>query len=281
MDIEHKIYLKGMVKAFTDEQAKHDALFKEVCGAVQSNIAVLSRKKKQKLIVDDYGQAQPNDWLRELDYYIANVLRYDKELVAYLPKIKEQTIDKIAETIARAPGLSADVRAALNQDFEQQKTAFVVPLFDTPLTAIIWQMVDQYQGDQVGDQVGVAPEPERMVNTGHDYENLCRELLTNLGWSVVHRGGSGDQGIDLIGELNGNRVVFQCKFYRSPVGNAAVQEVIAGMTYEGVSTGAVITNSSYTIAAKQLANTADVVLLHHDQLADFTALVTGHDSAIQ
>ncbi|NYT68266.1 restriction endonuclease [Pusillimonas noertemannii] len=272
MDIEHRIYLKDIVKTLSERQLQHDALRAELQELVRKHLPTLSRKKQQKLIHDDYGQARDTEWIKELSYFIANVLKYDNDFVDYLPTFKETILREINDSIVNARSLSNAVRAAINRDLKQHQAAFLVPLFERPLSVIIWQMVDQYEDEQKS-RTPTGGKPQPIVNNGHDYEHACCDILAALGWSVVHRGHSGDQGVDLIGELNGNRVAFQCKFYSSPVGNAAVQEVIAGMTYEGISTGAVITNSSFTIAARQLANTAEVVLLHHDQLADFTALV--------
>jgi restriction system protein len=65
------------------------------------------------------------------------------------------------------------------------------------------------------------------------------------------------------------RIVVQCKFYSSPVGNKAVQEAAAARLHERADQAIVVSNAAYTKAARQLAGTTGVILLHHDDLASF------------
>ena len=106
------------------------------------------------------------------------------------------------------------------------------------------------------------------VRSGHDYEHFCRALLEAQGWAVAVTAGTGDQGADLVAERDGWRVVIQCKFYGRPVGNRAVQEAFAAKRFQDGDHAAVVSNSTFTRSARQLALTNDVLLLHHDQLAD-------------
>lgn len=104
--------------------------------------------------------------------------------------------------------------------------------------------------------------------SGVEYEQYCAAVLESSGWKVRTTRATGDQGVDIIGEIRGEIVVFQCKHYTHPIGNKAVQEVIAGRTFEHVKYAAVISNAPYTLAAKQLAASDGIVLLHHADLYD-------------
>jgi restriction system protein len=84
---------------------------------------------------------------------------------------------------------------------------------------------------------------------------------------------SRDQGVDVVAEKDGCRVVLQCKLYARPVGNKAVQETAAGRAYEQADYGAVVTNHKYTLAAEQLAATNGVLLLHYRDLPDLENLL--------
>lgn len=96
---------------------------------------------------------------------------------------------------------------------------------------------------------------------GHDFEYWCANLLRRLGYEDVHvTSGSGDQGVDIIAVKDGNRWAFQCKRYSSNVGNAAVQQVYAGMRVYQCQIGAVITNQHFTESAKTLANKTNIQL---------------------
>jgi restriction system protein len=104
------------------------------------------------------------------------------------------------------------------------------------------------------------------ITTGQEYERLCAERLVENGWKASLTKASGDQGADIIGSDNGLRVVFQCKFYTSPVGNKAVQEVAAARLHEQAALAVVISNAMYTQSAKALAKTTGTILIHHDDI---------------
>lgn len=106
--------------------------------------------------------------------------------------------------------------------------------------------------------------PDNM--TPVEFEHFCASLLEADGWDVRVTPMSGDQGIDIIGQFGELKAVFQCKLYSSPVGNSAVQEIIAGKHYEQADLAVVITNSTYTRSARSLASTANVLLLHFTEL---------------
>lgn len=102
-----------------------------------------------------------------------------------------------------------------------------------------------------------------------DFEAHCAAILERSGWNAKITKASGDQGIDILANYQGVSAVFQCKKYSSPVGNAAVQEIIAGRVFERATVAAVISNASFTVSARQLAQTSDVHLLHHSELHSF------------
>ncbi len=101
-----------------------------------------------------------------------------------------------------------------------------------------------------------------------DFEVFCAEQLQSSGWTSRVTSQSRDQGVDVIAEKGGIRVVLQCKLYSNPVGNKAVQEIAAGRSYQQAHYAAVVTNHRYTPAAEQLASTNDVLLLHYSDLAN-------------
>ena len=112
--------------------------------------------------------------------------------------------------------------------------------------------------------------------SGVEYEQYCARLLERSGWSVRLTAGSGDQGVDILAEREGRRVVVQCKMYSSPVGNKAVQEVVGARGLEKADVAAVVSNASYTPAAKQLAQANAVLLLHHSDLPElWTSISSG------
>lgn len=103
-----------------------------------------------------------------------------------------------------------------------------------------------------------------------DFEHECADLLNQTGWTARVTQASGDQGIDVIATYGNVKAVFQVKKYSQPVGNSAVQEIIAGKAFENAHIAAVVTNATYTASAKQLANATGVFLLHYSELPSFS-----------
>jgi HJR/Mrr/RecB family endonuclease len=101
------------------------------------------------------------------------------------------------------------------------------------------------------------------------YEAYCTQILMDHGWNATTTQTSGDQGIDILATRNGKKAVFQCKLYNAlPVGNDAVQEVIAGKAWASADYAFVVSNADFTPPAKALAAKAGVHLIHHSRLAN-------------
>ena len=120
-------------------------------------------------------------------------------------------------------------------------------------------------------QAGPASDPrvfDPLMQPG-DYERHCAMLLRMSGWDTRVTGASGDQGTDVLARRGSRTLVVQCKLYRRPVGNGAVQEVAAARLHQRADLAAVVSNAPFTAAARQLARSTGVHLLHHEQLRDF------------
>lgn len=102
--------------------------------------------------------------------------------------------------------------------------------------------------------------------TPEEFEHYCAAVLREAKWDARVTRASGDQGVDIVADKRGARIVVQCKKYAKPVGNRAVQEIVAAIAHEGAQRGVVVTTSDYTRAAERLAASNDVLLLHHSEL---------------
>lgn len=87
-----------------------------------------------------------------------------------------------------------------------------------------------------------------------------------MGWDTKVTKASGDQGCDVLVVKEKTRVALQCKYWSKPIGNKAVQEINAAKSFYNAQYAAVVSNQSYTPAAKLLATKLKVALLHHSQL---------------
>jgi HJR/Mrr/RecB family endonuclease len=104
--------------------------------------------------------------------------------------------------------------------------------------------------------------------SGYDFESLLYRLFSNIGYAVQRTGKVGDQGADLIANLNGQRIVIQAKCYIGNVGNSAVQEAIAAQKFYNCNKAMAVTNSSFTREAIDLAKVSNVELIDGKKLSE-------------
>lgn len=103
---------------------------------------------------------------------------------------------------------------------------------------------------------------------GEDYEKFCENLLLESGWNVERTPQTNDQGVDLIALIENYKVCIQCKKYSNPVGNKAVQEIIAGTLFYKGTHSVVVSNAGFTKSAKALAETSNVLLINDSELEE-------------
>lgn len=103
---------------------------------------------------------------------------------------------------------------------------------------------------------------------GIEFENFLCKLLGELDFICETTKVSGDQGVDIIAYKDNNKIAIQAKCYNRPVGNHAVMEVIAGSKYYGANQCMVITNNTFTKAAKDLAAANGVILWDRKTLVE-------------
>ncbi len=96
--------------------------------------------------------------------------------------------------------------------------------------------------------------------TGYEFEAFITNLFNSMGYKAEKTKLSGDQGIDVIAKKGKEIIAIQTKCYSKPVGNGAIQEVVAGKSLYGATKLMVITNSHFTKSAKELAKANNVIL---------------------
>jgi restriction system protein len=96
------------------------------------------------------------------------------------------------------------------------------------------------------------------------------EVFRKQGYEVELTPKSGDQGVDLLLNKQSLRVAVQLKRYQGAVGNKAVQEIHSGVDYYDADEGWVITTSTYTRSARQLASKNGIRLIDGLELKQLT-----------
>lgn len=113
--------------------------------------------------------------------------------------------------------------------------------------------------------------------SGLEFENFTAQLLRKLGYhNVTVTKASGDQGIDVIAQKDGVKYAIQCKNYSSRLGNTPVQEAYAGKDFYGCDKAVVITNSTFTDGAYELANKIGVLLWDRQTLQNMIRASVKH-----
>jgi len=237
--VHYVVQAKQKIKREAEEKnadKQFDQTFKIACKEFleeRGYLKVLALKKRQLTFKDNYGNWYVDDWVQEFERFVESKMTDFKEKwLSYLGYKAGDFNEMFSLTPSPKLGIALEKMYSIK--------------FDMYLYSVIQAIIHQ-----------------EIIN-----EAIC-EVFTNCGWNAQVTKASGDQGVDVIAELNGVRVAVQCKLYSSPVGNKAVQEVFAAKIHYDCQIAIVVTNNSYTPSAKQLASTCGVELLHHDALTNW------------
>lgn len=108
--------------------------------------------------------------------------------------------------------------------------------------------------------------------SGTEFEDFMAEILHRSGIEVLElTKASGDFGADIIVMHEDERTAVQCKRYSRPIGVKAVQEAVSAKDYYKCTKAAVITNSTFTRQAVELAAESGVILWDREAVYGFMA----------
>ncbi len=100
-----------------------------------------------------------------------------------------------------------------------------------------------------------------------EFEKFLKNLFEKMGYAVEETKLSGDQGADLVINKFSEKLVFQAKRYGcEKVSNSAIQEVVAAIRYYNANKGTVVTTSTFTKSAIELARSNGVDLIDRTKL---------------
>ena len=228
---------EGQRRAEVDLMRPIDVL-NELKAVVAPHFPALSTRRAQLKGRDAYGLVQRKAWDEELARFCDGIVR---------PAVDFEVLAKLFPKTASGSLTSARL-------FRNSEA-------DSPLWRAIDSMITAYDRTLPTDVTCVDA-----VDDPLEYETACRRLLEQSGWRAETTSASGDQGADVVATSEIGRLVVQCKRYGKPVGNKAVQEVIAAAGFVDADFAAVVSNQSYTRAAHELARKTKVLLLHHREL---------------
>ena len=97
--------------------------------------------------------------------------------------------------------------------------------------------------------------------SGFEFEQLLERLFETCKYDVILTKKTGDQGADLVISNDQEVIVIQAKCYSNqPVGNKAIQEIVAAKKYYKGDKALVIATTTFTKSAIELAEANDVEL---------------------
>jgi len=209
----------------------------KVLALIEKHKYALAQERKRLLDVDAYGNIKDKGWGVEEGTQAAGVFYFIHNVL--LPNIASYNREEqfFGRYVLRSQGVA-----------------------DT----IFW--VEQKINEACDEIDERQPDDEVESMSGIDYEVYCARILQEAGWEVETTVASGDQGVDLIAMIEDIRVCIQCKRYSKPVGNKAVQEIVAGMTHWNGTHAVVVSNAGFTKAAQKLAASKGVFLLSDMEL---------------
>ncbi|HEV2100908.1 MAG TPA: restriction endonuclease, partial [Stellaceae bacterium] len=214
------------------EKRREGTALQIVTAEIEHNASNLHVKRLQTVSSDQYGTIFLDQWNKEKGYYIQTRIR---------PALRASGLDEMYGSLAVTIETMIELAAQR-------------PIPPAPVT------LGQYVSN---------PEIFDLRMDPIDYERHCALQLEKAGWSTRLTPITGDQGADVIANRAGKVLVLQCKLYSTPVGNDAVQQVVAAKQFQSADLAAVVSNQSFTNSARQLAIVTSVHLLHHEQLSSF------------
>lgn len=143
---------------------------------------------------------------------------------------------------------------------------FIIAIASVPLLG--WMMTGPSlpENEQKQKSVTDTSKPTfRSDMTGLEYEEFVATRLKIEGYTdVTVTKASGDHGADILAVTQtGITAVIQCKLYKGVVGQEAVQQAVSAREYYHRSQAIVITNSTFTPAAKDFAQHTDTILIEN------------------
>lgn len=105
-----------------------------------------------------------------------------------------------------------------------------------------------------------------------EFELYVGSLFRRKRYTVVHRGGSGDHGVDLeLRSPDGRRAIVQCKRYRNTVGEQTVRDLLGTLIHERAAHAFLATSAEISDAAYAWAAGKPITLLDGRMLVQIAA----------
>jgi restriction system protein len=100
-------------------------------------------------------------------------------------------------------------------------------------------------------------------------EYVAQRLFARQGYAVINTPDVKDGGIDVVvTDAHGRRALVQVKLYRNPVGEPIVRDLYGVLIHDGAHMAYLVTNSSFSTAARRWAAGKPIGLIDGSQLVE-------------
>lgn len=154
----------------------------------------------------------------------------------------------------------AELPQAIWRGFAQVGQFILPPVLFAGMVANLHK---RYRAGGLLDRLGGGGESDPLAGISwQHFELLVGELFRRRGYAVMETPAGADGGIDLVARRDGEKVLVQCKHWRSrDVGVAVVRELYGVVTARKASGGAVVTGGRFTAEAVKFARQVSIELI--------------------
>lgn len=204
-----------------------------------------------------------------------------------LPRLKKECVERIGRQACREHFFSKDEEYSIKDvdnwfDYasypkgskEVEVHRFSIPswgsrLFSEDLDISFNKYHETRKGRYLEDGVNTSNM------SGVEFENYLMSVLKGKGYSTSGTPTTGDQGADIVASKENKVYVIQAKRHSKPIGNKAIQEVVAARNYYNGDVGIVITNNIFTPSAKSLARRNNIILVNGKEIPMMDSILRG------
>jgi len=102
-----------------------------------------------------------------------------------------------------------------------------------------------------------------------EFEKWVKQnVFEKSGWNVEETKVTGDGGIDLVLNKDGEHSIAQCKRFKNTVGEPVLRDFYGTMMSEGVSKGYFVTTGLFSLSAQKFAEEKPIILIDRGILAN-------------
>lgn len=96
---------------------------------------------------------------------------------------------------------------------------------------------------------------------GRRFEKELAALLERYGYTVKRTGGPGDEGVDLLVQKSGDKILVQCKAHGRAIGPGAVRDLYGAMMHHGTDEAWLVSSRGFSYRARKFASNKPISLL--------------------